>query len=77
MAASGRPGLLHGSREDLLGAAFRHASANELDALAAEVAAAHSPWERIRFIVTWALAQPGRPLGRADVAPWPVRRWRR
>jgi len=50
-----------GSREDLLVAAFRHASASELAALAAEVDAAGSPWERIQIIVTRALAgyQPG------------------
>lgn len=50
-----------GSREDLLVAAFRHASGVELAALAAEVAAARSRWERIQIIVTTALAgyQPG------------------
>ena len=50
-----------GSREDLLVAAFRHASANELTALAAEVGRTDSPWERIRIIMTRALAgyQPG------------------
>jgi AcrR family transcriptional regulator len=51
-----------GSREDLLVAAFRHASATELALLAAEVSAASSPWQRIERIVTRALAgyQPGR-----------------
>ena len=44
-----------GSREDLLVAAFRHASATELAALAAEVEAMASPWQRIRIVVTRAL----------------------
>jgi AcrR family transcriptional regulator len=44
-----------GSREDLLVAAFRHASASELGALADEVAGASSPWEQIRIVVTRAL----------------------
>jgi AcrR family transcriptional regulator len=44
-----------GSREDLLVAAFRHASSTELAALAVQVAAASSPWERIRIVVTSAL----------------------
>ena len=50
-----------GSREDLLVAAFRHASATELALLSAEVSAASSPWQRIERIVTRALAgyQPG------------------
>jgi AcrR family transcriptional regulator len=50
-----------GSREDLLVAAFRHASATELAALAAEVDAAGSPWERIELVVSRALGgyQPG------------------
>lgn len=45
-----------GSREDLLVAAFRHASASELATLAEDVAAASSPWDRIRILVTRALA---------------------
>jgi AcrR family transcriptional regulator len=45
-----------GSREDLLVAAFRHASAAELTALAAEVDAVASPWERIRIVIARALA---------------------
>jgi AcrR family transcriptional regulator len=50
-----------GSREDLLVAAFRHASAAELNTLAAEVEAVTSPWERIRIIIARALDgyQPG------------------
>jgi AcrR family transcriptional regulator len=45
-----------GSREDLLVAAFRHASATELAALAAEVADTGSPWQRIEHIVSRALS---------------------
>jgi AcrR family transcriptional regulator len=45
-----------GSREDLLVAAFRHASANELAALSTEVGAVSSAWERIEIILTRALA---------------------
>ena len=50
-----------GSREDLLVAAFRHASATELAALASELETVGSAWERIRIIVQRALAgyQPG------------------
>jgi AcrR family transcriptional regulator len=52
-----------GSREDLLVAAFRHASAAELAALSAEVADNPSPWRRIEHIVTRALSgyEPASP----------------
>jgi AcrR family transcriptional regulator len=62
-----------GSREDLLVAAFRHASANELSALAAEVGAADSPWDRIHVIVTRALA--GYLPGDADAGLLWIESW--
>ncbi len=51
-----------GSREDLLVAAFRHASAEELSALETELAGVSSGWEQIRRIVRGALDgyEPGR-----------------
>jgi AcrR family transcriptional regulator len=45
-----------GSREDLLVAAFRHASGAEIAALEAEVAALDDPWQQLARIVTDALA---------------------
>ncbi|HSS91086.1 MAG TPA: TetR family transcriptional regulator C-terminal domain-containing protein [Streptosporangiaceae bacterium] len=45
-----------GSREDLLVAAFRHASGTEIAALEADLTALEDPWERLAFIVTRALA---------------------
>ena len=45
-----------GSREDLLVAAFRHASGAEIAALEAEVAALEDPWQRLIRIVSGALA---------------------
>ena len=45
-----------GSREDLLVAAFRHASGAEVAALQAEVAALSDPWEQLERIVARALA---------------------
>jgi AcrR family transcriptional regulator len=62
-----------GSREDLLVAAFRHASAAELTSLSAEVEAVASPWERIRIIIARALAgyQPGSAdSGRLWIESW-------
>ena len=44
-----------GSREDLLVAAFRHASATEIAALEAELGALDDPWEELARIVTRAL----------------------
>jgi len=56
-----------GSREDLLVAAFRHASGTETAALEAELAALEDPWDRLTRIVARALAgyqaetaEPGR-----------------
>jgi AcrR family transcriptional regulator len=62
-----------GSREDLLVAAFRHASANELAALAADAAAAESPWERIVVVVRRALA--GYLPGDADAGLLWIESW--
>jgi AcrR family transcriptional regulator len=45
-----------GSREDLLVAAFRHASGTEIAALEAEVEALDDPWQQLARIVTDALA---------------------
>jgi AcrR family transcriptional regulator len=45
-----------GSREDLLVAAFRHASAAEITSLEAELAALEDPWHRLTRVVTRALA---------------------
>jgi AcrR family transcriptional regulator len=45
-----------GSREDLLVAAFRHASGTEIAALEAELADLGDPWDRLACIVTRALA---------------------
>jgi AcrR family transcriptional regulator len=56
-----------GSREDLLVAAFRHASASELAAMAAEADAEPSAWERIRMVITRALAGY-HPVGAAGPA---------
>jgi AcrR family transcriptional regulator len=50
-----------GSREDLLVAAFRHASGTEIAALEADLAGLDDPWQQLRLIVTSALRgyQPG------------------
>jgi AcrR family transcriptional regulator len=50
-----------GSREDLLVAAFRHASGTEIEALEADLAGLDDPWQQLRLIVTSALRgyQPG------------------
>jgi AcrR family transcriptional regulator len=52
-----------GSREDMLVAAFRHASGTEIAALEADVAAMSDPWDRLERIVATALAgySPGAP----------------
>jgi AcrR family transcriptional regulator len=44
-----------GSREDLLVAAFRHASGTEITALEAELAALDDPWQRLARVVTTAV----------------------
>jgi AcrR family transcriptional regulator len=50
-----------GSREDLLVAAFRHASGTEIAALEADLAGLDDPWQQLGHIVTSALRgyQPG------------------
>ena len=50
-----------GSREDLLVAAFRHASGTEIAALEADLAGLGDPWQQLARIVTSALRgyQPG------------------
>jgi AcrR family transcriptional regulator len=62
-----------GSREDMLVAAFRHASGTEIAALEADVAAMSDPWDRLERIVTTALAgySPGAPeVGRLWIESW-------
>ena len=52
-----------GSREDLLVAAFRHASGAEIAALEADIAAVDDPWDQLERIITRALTgyQPDTP----------------
>ena len=45
-----------GSREDLLVAAFRHASGTEIAALEAEIAALDDPWQQLGHVVASAVA---------------------
>jgi AcrR family transcriptional regulator len=54
-----------GSREDLLVAAFRHASSAEIAALEADVAAIADPWEQLERIIATSLTgyEPGAPEG--------------
>src|SRR5260370_16629994 len=54
-----------GSREDMLVAAFRHASGAEIAALETAIAALDDPWERLELIVAKALTayQPDAPEG--------------
>jgi AcrR family transcriptional regulator len=54
-----------GSREDLLVAAFRHASSAEIAALDADVAALGDPWQQLDLIVATSLSgyQPDAPGG--------------
>ena len=54
-----------GSREDLLVAAFRHASSAEIAALEADVAGLSDPWEQLERIITTSLSgyQPEAPEG--------------
>ena len=54
-----------GSREDLLVAAFRHASSAEIAALEADVAAISDPWQQLERIITTSLTgyQPDAPEG--------------
>jgi AcrR family transcriptional regulator len=62
-----------GSREDLLVAAFRHASGTEIAALEAEIAAMTDPWEQLERIISRALTgyQPEAPeAGRLWIESW-------
>jgi AcrR family transcriptional regulator len=62
-----------GSREDMLVAAFRHASSAEIAALEADIAAMNDPWDRLEQIVTRALTgyQPDAPeAGRLWIESW-------
>jgi AcrR family transcriptional regulator len=54
-----------GSREDLLVAAFRHASSAEIAALETAVAAIADPWEQLERIIATSLTgyEPGAPEG--------------
>jgi AcrR family transcriptional regulator len=58
-----------GSREDLLVAAFRHASNAEIAVLEADIAALGDPWDQLERIVTGALT------GYGAGAPIPGRLW--
>ena len=68
-----------GSREDMLVAAFRHASGTEIAALEADVAAMSDPWDRLERIVTTALTgySSGAPetAGHSTGAPEAGRLW--
>jgi AcrR family transcriptional regulator len=62
-----------GSREDLLVAAFRHASSAEIAALEADVAAVNDPWDQLERIIARALTgyQPDAPdAGRLWIESW-------
>jgi AcrR family transcriptional regulator len=62
-----------GSREDLLVAAFRHASSIEIASLEAELATIADPWERIERIVVRAIAgyeDPAAGSGRLWIESW-------
>lgn len=62
-----------GSREDLLVAAFRHASSTEIAALGAEVASLDDPWDQLETILTRSLTgyEPEAPdAGRLWIESW-------
>ena len=62
-----------GSREDLLVAAFRHASATEIAALDTELGALDDPWDQLARIVTRALdgyRPPSAATGRLWIESW-------
>jgi AcrR family transcriptional regulator len=62
-----------GSREDLLVAAFRHASSTEIAALEAELAELADPWDQLTRIVARALAgyqPPAAQAGRLWIESW-------
>jgi AcrR family transcriptional regulator len=62
-----------GSREDLLVAAFRHASAAEIAGLETEIAGLDDPWQQLARIVTRAVAgyeDPATGTGRLWIESW-------
>ena len=62
-----------GSREDLVVAAFRHASETELVALTAQLATRDDPWDQIAFVIDDALRgyRPGDDVaGRLWIEAW-------
>jgi AcrR family transcriptional regulator len=62
-----------GSREDLLVAAFRHASSTEIAALEAEVAGLDDPWDQLETILARSLSgyEPSAPdAGRLWIESW-------
>ena len=62
-----------GSREDLLVAAFRHASGAEIAALETDIAGLDDPWDQLERIVTGALTgyRPDEPgAGRLWIESW-------
>lgn len=62
-----------GSREDLLVAAFRHASGAEIAALEAEIAGLDDPWQQLARVVTRAVAgyeDPAAGSGRLWIESW-------
>ena len=62
-----------GSREDMLVAAFRHASDAEIAALEAEVTAIDNPWDQLERIITRSLTgyEPDAPgAGRLWIESW-------
>jgi len=62
-----------GSREDLLVAAFRHASGTEIEALEAEIEALGDPWQQLAHIVARAVAgyeDPATGTGRLWIESW-------
>ena len=64
-----------GSREDLLVAAFRHASSTETGALEASLADRADPWDRLSYIVARALAgyeEEQAKAGRLWIESWHV-----
>jgi AcrR family transcriptional regulator len=62
-----------GSREDLLVAAFRHASGTEIAALEAELAALDDPWQRLTVVVSRAVT--GYPGGEAGAGRLWIELW--
>jgi AcrR family transcriptional regulator len=61
-----------GSREDMLVAAFRHASDSELTTLAGELASRDDPWEKVLFTIEDALSGyvPGDDKGPLWIEAW-------